>query len=156
MTLLTLNVFAFGGKFLNPWSWKDKILFWPLDLGNMEGEKLLSSYKRDPRIVCKTCWRKAFPRVIILARCFVERDGAVIFLKWVRIPRRQNNFSRGNESQGAQHISQDIYCFCTVLYLLGTFFKEGSIMYGLLGTLFEGRTMYRLLGMIFKVYGAWK
>ena len=48
------------GKFLNHWSCKGKIKSWRLDFGIGEGEKSLSGYKMEPRVVCKT--RKAFSK----------------------------------------------------------------------------------------------
>ena len=72
VTLLKLNVTAFEGKVSQLLIFKMQESR-PLDLGNGEGEKSLSSYKREPRVVCKTR-RKAFSRVSILAELiFRER-----------------------------------------------------------------------------------
>ena len=61
---------------------------WPLDLGNGEGEKSLSSYKREPRVVCKTSLKESISKSEHLDELFVEREEAAIFLKWARIPSR--------------------------------------------------------------------
>ena len=49
VTLLKLNVTAFGGKVSQPFIMQRQYFILPLDLGDVEGKKLLSSYKRDPR-----------------------------------------------------------------------------------------------------------
>ena len=72
-----------------------------------------------------------------VAELFAEREGATIFLKWARIPRRIF-FSRGHESQGAGQFSRnllsaELYCSVqSVWYSSGTFFEEKF-----LGTIFE-------------------
>ena len=71
-----------------------------------------------------------------LAELFGEREGAAIFLKWVRIP-RIIFFSRGHESQGARKFSRHLLStelYCSVQYNSCTFFKEK-----ILGTIFEDK-----------------
>ena len=52
-----------------------------------EGEKSLSSYKREPRIVLKTSLKEIISKSEHLTELFIEREGAAIFLKWAQIPR---------------------------------------------------------------------
>ena len=103
-----------GGKFLNPWSWKRKYLILAFGFRDWEGEKSLSSYKREPRVVCKTSWRKAFPRVSILAGLLVEREGVAFFSSGRESQGESFFFSTRHESLGARHVSQGIY-FCWVV-----------------------------------------
>ena len=89
MTLLKLNVTAFGGNVSQPLILKMKYFTWPLDLGNGEGEKSLSSYNREPRVVCKTSRRKTFSKSEHFGWVNFQRERvSCIFLKWAQIPRR--------------------------------------------------------------------
>ena len=54
LTLLKLNVTAFGGEFSQPLILKRQDLILAIGFRDWEGEKSLSSYKREPRVVCKT------------------------------------------------------------------------------------------------------
>ena len=88
VTLLKLNVTTFGGKVSQPLILKMKDLIMAFGFRDWEGEKSLSSYKRDPRVVCRKSKRKAFPRVRI-SLSYLQRERELqFFLKWERIPRR--------------------------------------------------------------------
>ena len=54
VTLLKLNVTAFGGKLSQPLILKRKDLILAFGFRDWKGEKSLSCYKRDPRVVCNT------------------------------------------------------------------------------------------------------
>ena len=55
VTLLKLNVITFGGKVSQPLILKRKdLILGAFRFRDWEGEKSLSSYKREPRVVCKT------------------------------------------------------------------------------------------------------
>ena len=54
VTLLKLNVTAFGGEVSQPLILKKQDLILAFGFRDWEGERSLSSYKREPRVVCKT------------------------------------------------------------------------------------------------------
>ena len=54
VTLLKLNVTTFGGEVSQSLILKRKDLILAFGFRDWEGEKSLSSYKREPGIVCKT------------------------------------------------------------------------------------------------------
>ena len=51
---IKINVTAFGGKVSQPLILKRQDLILAFGFRDWEGEKSLSSYKREPRVVCKT------------------------------------------------------------------------------------------------------
>ena len=53
VTLLKLNETAFGGKVSQPLILKRQDLILVFGFRDCEGEKSLSSYKRESRVVCK-------------------------------------------------------------------------------------------------------
>ena len=54
VTLLKLNLTYFGGGVSQPLILKMQDLILAFGFRDWEGEKSLSSYKREPRVVCKT------------------------------------------------------------------------------------------------------
>ena len=54
VTLLKLNVTTFGGEVSQPLILKRKDLILDFGFRDWEGENSLSSYKREPRVVCNT------------------------------------------------------------------------------------------------------
>ena len=53
MSLLKFNVTAFGGEVFQPLILKRQDLILAFGFRDWEDEKSLSSYKREPRVVCK-------------------------------------------------------------------------------------------------------
>ena len=87
MTLLKINVTTFGGKVSQPLILERKDLILAFGFREWEGEKSLSSYKREPRVVCKISLKESISKSEHLAELFAERKGAAIFLKWAQIRR---------------------------------------------------------------------
>ena len=115
VTLLKLNVTAFGEKVYQPLILKRQDLILAFVLRDWESENSLSSYKREPRVVCKTSLKESIPKSEHLVELYAEREGDAIFLKWAQIP-RIIFFSRGHESQEMGSFPRnlvyaELYCF---------------------------------------------
>ena len=137
MTLLKLNLTTFGVKVSQPLILKRKYLILAFGFRDWEGENSLSSSKRYPRVVCKTSWRKAFPRVRIWLS-YLHRERELQFFSSGHESQGEKKFSRGHKSQGvgqfSRHlVSVELYCSVqSIRYSKGTFFEEKF-----LGTIFE-------------------